>query len=83
MNTGLINGSGFAAITGGLSAQTAATINNDSSKFDDLIKSFQNKDKKSSVSSSQILKEGRLNGDFSSGFEQAYKNEKEKTDVDY
>lgn len=59
----------FSSITNGKSALTAAKNNADSSKFSELIEAFKSKnDGKSTISSSQIIESGRLNGEYSSGF---------------
>ncbi len=71
MNVGLVSNQ-LSAITNGQGALQSAKINGETSKFQDLIKSFEQKEKKSTVSSSQILPEGKLNGDISSGFSGAF-----------
>lgn len=71
MNLGLVNG--FSSITNGEGAVQSAKINGDFSKFQDLVESIQKKEKNSTVSSSQILPEGKLNGDISSGFSGMFK----------
>lgn len=71
MNLGLVNA--FSSITNGEGAVQSAKINGDFSKFQDLVESIQKKEKNSTVSSSQILPEGKLNGDISSGFSGMFK----------
>ena len=71
MNVGLVNG--FSNITNGEGALQSAQMDRDFSKFQDLVESIQKKEKNSTVSSSQILPEGKLNGDISSGFSGMFK----------
>ena len=71
MDIGLVNG--FSNITNGDGAIQSANMNRDFSKFQDLVQSMQKKEKSSTVSSSQILPEGKLNGDISSGFSGMFK----------
>lgn len=75
MNVGLVSNT-FGALTGGKGAQEATRMSGDASKFEDLVKHFQ--DKKSTISTSQIAKEGRLNGDVATGFAGTYKSERDK-----
>lgn len=77
MNVGLVSNQ-FSAITSGKSAFESAKTNGETSKFQDLINSFSKKEKKSTISSSQILPEGKLNGDISSDFSGAFKNKADK-----
>ena len=80
MNVGLVNG--FSNITNGEGALKSSEINADFSKFQDLIESIKQnqdaKEKKSTVSSSQILPEGKLNGDISSDFSKVYTSKNDK-----
>lgn len=71
MNVGSVNG--FSNIANGEGALKASEMNSDFSKFQDLVNSMQKKEKNSTISSSQILPEGKLNGDISSGFAGAFK----------
>lgn len=65
MDVGLVNG--FSGITNGTGALTGARINSDGSKFSDLINKIQTREK-STLSSSQVVQDGKLNGDYSTGF---------------
>lgn len=78
MELGLVNA--FSGITGGEGALTSSRMNVDSSKFSDLIHSIQKKENES-LSSSQIAKDGKLNGDFLSGFSGAFTAETDKQAV--
>src|SRR5574344_634645 len=53
---------GISAVTNGQAAVQAATIRGDQGKFSDLVSSM------SGVATEQIAEEGRLNGDFATGF---------------
>ena len=83
MNVGLVSNS-FSSITNGNGALSSAKTNAENSKFMDLLKSMQEKNKenvdegKSSLSSSQISANGRLNGDHTSGFAGLYNSEKDR-----
>lgn len=79
MQVGLVNS--INSITNGSSALQSAKINGEKAKFSDLINELQKKEKKSTLSTSQIKENGRLNGDFSTGFSKAFSNESDKTAV--
>ena len=64
---------GISSITVGTEAVHAASVSADSTKFSDLISSMGN-----NVSSSQILPEGRLNGDYRSSFSGTYTAEADR-----
>ncbi|MCR5495068.1 MAG: rod-binding protein [Treponema sp.] len=78
MELGLVNT--FSAITGGEGALTSSRMNVDSSKFSDLIKSIQSKEKET-LSSSQIIKDGKLNGDFASGYSGTFTSAADKSSL--
>lgn len=71
MNVGLIDSS-YSGITGGSGALQSAKSNSDFSKFEDLVKSMSGSVEKSTLSSSEIAKSGRLNGDYTTGFHGSY-----------
>lgn len=75
MNFDLVNS--VSSVTNGNGALQSAKMNSESSKFSELIDRLQN-EKKSTISSSQIIENGRLNGDVASGFSGAYTSEKDK-----
>ena len=83
MNVGLVSNS-FSSITNGNGALSSAKTNAENSKFMNLLKSMQEKAEneieagKSSLSSSQISANGRLNGDYTSGFAGVYNSEKDR-----
>lgn len=61
--------SGINTITGGQTSQESAQIKKDINKFESLVQSMmQMKEPKETTSSSQIIKEGKLNGDYTTGF---------------
>lgn len=90
-----INGitGGFSSITNGYSATQAATINNDMTKFQALVDAVQQSDiaqsEKSIVDSGEgitsfsrslpMAQEGRLNGDYATGFAGTFTTEADKT----
>ena len=76
MEIGLVSNT-FGALTQGKGATEVTNISREASRFQDIVNSL--KEKKSTVSSSQISEEGRLNGDFSKGFSGTYKNEADKS----
>ena len=69
------------SITRGEGALNAARLNTENAKFSELLDKIQSKNK-STLSSSQIAKDGRLNGDFTgeftSGFNGTHKNPLDK-----
>ncbi len=68
MNVGLVQNT-YSGITNGKSAVTSAKANADTAKFSELVERFKlQNDGKSTVSSSQIAQNGRLNGDYTTGF---------------
>ncbi|MCR5289540.1 MAG: rod-binding protein [Treponema sp.] len=77
-------GSGFSSVTSGVEAMHATQISGEHSKFEDMVKSLkaeQEAVKSSStinVSSSQILEEGRLTGDYRTSFSGTYTSEADK-----
>lgn len=75
MEMGLVNA--FSGITGGEGALTSSRMNADSSKFMDLIRSVQGKEKEI-LSFSQVVQDGKLNGDFVSGFSGTFSSEADK-----
>ncbi|MCI6186118.1 MAG: rod-binding protein [Spirochaetia bacterium] len=83
MNVGLVSNS-FSSITNGNGALSSAKTNAENSKFMNLLKSMQEKSEneieagKGSLSSSQISANGRLNGDYTSGFAGVYNSEKDR-----
>ncbi|MBQ5471811.1 MAG: rod-binding protein [Treponema sp.] len=67
MNIGLVNG--FSSITNGNGALTASKMSGEKAKFSELLET---------LSSSQVSEEGRLNGDYKSGFSGTYKGNNNK-----
>jgi len=78
MNVGLVSNT-YSGITGGSSALNAAKTNSENAKFSDLLARLQAQDEgRGTLSSSQIAEEGRLNGDYSTGFADTYTLEADK-----
>lgn len=81
MNIGLVSNT-FSGITNGQGALTSAKNNADSAKFTDLIKRMQSQnDGRGTVSSEQIAENGRLNGDYTTGFKGTYVSQKDKASM--
>ena len=68
MNVGLVANT-YSGITGGQGALQSARSSADSAKFSELVERFKNQDAgRGTVSSSQIAENGRLNGEYTTGF---------------
>lgn len=68
MNVGLVQNT-YSGITNGSGALQSAKSNADSAKFSELLERLQKQNEgRGTVASSQIAEEGRLNGDYTSGF---------------
>lgn len=52
-------------------------INQDQSKFEDLVRNIQNENR-SNVSSAEIVKDGHINGDIKTDFENTFTSESDK-----
>lgn len=78
MNFGIV-GNYSSGITNGNSALQSAKINKQNQEFNDLVKKMEKKSELSStISSEMISEEGRLNGDYTTGFSGIYKSESDK-----
>ena len=78
MNVGLVSNT-FSSITNGQGALSSAKSNADNQKFADLLQGLQKKNEvKSTLSSSQISQEGRLNGEYITGFNDMFSGEMNK-----
>ena len=78
MNVGLISNT-YSGITGGQGALQSARQSADTAKFSELIERFKNQDDgRGTVSSSQIAENGRLNGEYTSGFAGVYTTQADK-----
>lgn len=78
MNVGLVT-STYSGITNGAGALTSARQNADNAKFSDLLNRMKSQDDgRGTVASNQIAENGRLNGDYTSGFSGLYSTEKDK-----
>lgn len=79
MNVGLISNT-YSGITGGQGALNTARTNSENAKFSELIERLQAQDAgRGTLSSSQIAVDGKLNGDYSTGFAGTYTLESDKT----
>ena len=71
-----------AAITGGASASEAAKLQSELGKFQSLLDSMRGEapqpNMQGTVASSQIAQSGRLNGDYTSGFDGSFTAESDK-----
>lgn len=79
MNVGLVANI-YSGITGGQSALSTARTNSENAKFSELVERLQAQDDgRGTLSSSQIAVDGKLNGDYSTGFAGIYTLESDKT----
>ena len=79
MNVGLISNT-YSGITGGQGALQSAKSNADTAKFSELIERFQSQNEgRGTISSSQLAENGRLNGEYTTGFAGTYTSEADKT----
>ena len=79
MNVGLISNT-YSGITGGDGALNTARTNSENAKFSDLVARLQAQDDgRGTLSSAQIADEGRLNGDYTTGFADTFTLESDKT----
>ena len=79
MNVGLISNT-YSGITGGQGALNTARTNSENAKFSELIERLQAQDAgRGTLSSSQIAVDGKLNGDYSTGFAGTYTLDSDKT----
>ena len=72
----------YAGLTNGSAAVQAASQNADKARFSELLdklRASNGKEKESTLSSSQIAKNGRLNGEYTTGFAGLYTSESDKT----
>ena len=79
MNVGLVANT-YSGITGGDGAFNTARTNAETAKFSELIERLQNQDDgRGTLSSAQIAQEGRLNGDYTTGYADTFTLESDKT----
>ncbi len=78
MNVGLISNA-YSGITNGNGALTSARQNADNAKFSELLERLQNQnDGRGTVASEQIAENGRLNGDYTTGYTGTFTGENNK-----
>ncbi len=79
MDIGLIQNT-YSGITGGNGALNTARTNSETAKFNELIERLQaQNDGRGTLSSAQIAQDGRLNGDYTTGYADTYTLESYKT----
>ena len=79
MNVGLVSNT-YSGLTGGQGALQSARTSADSAKFSELVERFRNQNEgRGTVSSDQIAQEGRLNGEYTTGFAGTFTSESDKT----
>lgn len=74
----------YAGLTNGSAAVQAASQNADKARFSELLdklRASNGKENESTLSSSQIAKNGRLNGEYTTGFAGLYTSENDKTSM--
>lgn len=71
---------GISSITNGQGAMTSARISSEKGKFEELIRSVYGEASSigSNIASDQVLPEGRLNGDYGSGFAGTFRSINDK-----
>ena len=78
MNVGLVNNT-YSGLTGGQGALQSARTSADTAKFSELVERFKNQnDGRGTVSSDQIAQSGRLNGEYTSGFDGTFTSDADK-----
>ena len=78
MNVGLVSNT-FSGITGGQGALQSVRTSGESAKFSELVERFKAQNEgRGTVSSSQIAENGRLNGEYTTGFGGTYTSEADK-----
>ena len=78
MNVGLVSNT-YSGLTGGQGALQSARTSADSAKFSELVERFRNQNEgRGTVSSDQIAQEGRLNGEYTTGFAGTYTSQADK-----
>lgn len=78
MNVGLVSNT-YSGLTNGNGALQSAKSTADNVKFSELIKKMQKQDKTSTLASDEIVQNGRLNGDYTTGFASTYVSESDKS----
>ena len=81
MDVGFISNT-YSGITGGNGALNSARTNAENAKFSELVERLQAQDDgRGTLSSAQIAEEGRLNGDYTTGYSGAFSLESDKTAI--
>lgn len=78
MNVGLVSNT-YSGITNGQGALKSAKTNSDNVKFSDLLERLQKQnDGRGTIASDQIAENGRINGDYTTGFSGTFTSVKDK-----
>ena len=78
MNIGLISNT-YSGITGGHGALQSTRTNADKAKFSELLERIQSQNEgRGTISSDQIADSGRLNGEYTTGFGDAFTSQADK-----
>lgn len=78
MQVGL-NINSYSAITNGTSALQSAKTNAETARFSEMLERLTRQDDgKGTLSSSEVVMDGKINGDYSAGFTNSYTNEVDK-----
>ena len=81
MDVGFISNT-YSGINGGNGALNTARTKSETAKFNELVERLQAQDDgRGTLSSAQIAEEGRLNGDYTTGYTGTYTLESDKTAV--
>lgn len=79
MDVGYISNT-YSGITGGNGALNSARTNSETAKFNELVERLQSQNEgRGTLSSAQIAQEGRLNGEYTTGYAGTYTLESDKT----
>ena len=72
-------GSVYSSSVVGQTAVQSATMQSEQNSFDALVESMKAKQNQETLSSSNVIESGRLNGDYTSGFAGSFTSEADKT----
>ena len=71
-------GSVYSSSVVGQTAVQSATMQSEQNSFDALVESMKAKQNQETLSSSNVIESGRLNGDYTSGFSRSFTSEADK-----
>ena len=83
MTMNLLGGIGnvYSSSVVGQTAVQSATMQSEQNSFDALVESMKAKQNQETLSSSNVIDDGRLNGDYTSGFAGSFTSEADKTSL--